>query len=278
MYHDRKIKKFSYEVGDFVLVDHPHLKKGLSRGIAHKYYGPFVIKKRRENGVDYFLQRVGKRKGRIYQLHQNRLKAYEMHADADGSERQNESSDDEAEPRRKRTYKKNLQNPRWKKKAEKHASTSESSSDSEMSPGREHQTKKCNVSGTDALTTTDGEDDTTEGDTGLPGTSKKLNPEPGLYGSAREATTDPKKADELSEPSKTAQNKLNPGLGLYGPAGDDAPSTVVPKKRGRPSMIAQNKFKLNPKPGLYGQDGETPSNEAKSRSKRARKPPDRLVM
>ena len=53
----------------------------------------------------------------------------------------------------------------------------------------------------------------TEGDTGLPGTSKKLNPEPGLYGLAREATTDPKKVDELSEPSKTAQNKLNPVLG-----------------------------------------------------------------
>ena len=40
-----------------------------------------------------------------------------MHADADGSESQNESSDDEAEPRRKRIYIKNLQNPRWKKKA-----------------------------------------------------------------------------------------------------------------------------------------------------------------
>ena len=82
----------------------------------------------------------------------------------------------------------------------------------------------------DARTTTIGEDDTTEGDTGLPGRSKKLNPEPGLYGSAREATTDPKKADELSEPSKTAQNKLYPGLGLYGPAGDDVPSIIVPKK------------------------------------------------
>ena len=42
MYYDRKIKKFSYEVVDFVLVDHPHLKKDLSRVIAHKYYGPFT--------------------------------------------------------------------------------------------------------------------------------------------------------------------------------------------------------------------------------------------
>ena len=201
-----------------------------------------------------------------------------MYADADGSERQNESSDDEAEPKRKRSYKKNLQNPRWKTKAQKQASTSESSSDSEINPKLRPHAKKGNVSGTEGLMTTEDEDETTESDTEITGTTQKLNPGPGLYGSAREATTDPERADEMSEPSKTAQNNLDPGLGLYGPAGDDAPSIIVPKKRGRPSMIAQNKLKLNSKPGLYGQDGETPSNEAKSRSKRVRKPPDRLIM
>jgi hypothetical protein len=33
--HDRKIKKHSYNVGDFVLCDLPRLKKGLSKGITH---------------------------------------------------------------------------------------------------------------------------------------------------------------------------------------------------------------------------------------------------
>ena len=38
-----------YEIGDYVLCDHPRLKKGVSRGLARKYYGPFIIKDRREN-------------------------------------------------------------------------------------------------------------------------------------------------------------------------------------------------------------------------------------
>ena len=41
--HDRKIKRYEYKVGDLVLCDHPKLKKGLSHGLAHKYYGPFKI-------------------------------------------------------------------------------------------------------------------------------------------------------------------------------------------------------------------------------------------
>ncbi len=73
--YNRNIKKFCYEIGDYVLVDHPHLKKGLSRGIARRYYGPFVIKKRKENEIDYYIQRVGSKKGGVYQIHQNRLKA-----------------------------------------------------------------------------------------------------------------------------------------------------------------------------------------------------------
>ncbi|RNA04296.1 hypothetical protein BpHYR1_021399 [Brachionus plicatilis] len=41
--HDRKIHKFEYKIGDLVLCDHPELKRGLSSGIARKYYGPFEI-------------------------------------------------------------------------------------------------------------------------------------------------------------------------------------------------------------------------------------------
>ncbi|RNA41791.1 hypothetical protein BpHYR1_051304 [Brachionus plicatilis] len=36
--NDRKIKKFEYNIGDYVLTDHPKLKKGLSHGLAHKYH------------------------------------------------------------------------------------------------------------------------------------------------------------------------------------------------------------------------------------------------
>ena len=115
LYHDRNIKKFSYEVGEYVLVDHPHLKKGLSRGIAHKYYGPFIIKKRRDNEVDYYIQRAGKKRGRIYQIHQNRLKAYRMHSDLERQIKEESSSEEDDEPRRKQVYKKNLSNPRWNK-------------------------------------------------------------------------------------------------------------------------------------------------------------------
>ena len=64
--YDRKIKKFSYIIGDYVLCDHPRLKKGVARGLAKKYYGPFVVKNKRENGVDYLIQRVGKKRGKTY--------------------------------------------------------------------------------------------------------------------------------------------------------------------------------------------------------------------
>ena len=39
--HDRNIRKFTYEIGDLVLADHVKIKKGLTSGLAHKYYGPF---------------------------------------------------------------------------------------------------------------------------------------------------------------------------------------------------------------------------------------------
>ena len=67
LYYDRKIKRYMYEIGDYVLCDHPRLKKGVSRGLARKYYGPFIIKGKRENGVDYLIQRVGKKRGKTSQ-------------------------------------------------------------------------------------------------------------------------------------------------------------------------------------------------------------------
>ena len=57
LFYDRKIKKFSYNIGDYVLCDHPRIKKGVARGLAKKYYGPFIITRKRENGVDYLIQK-----------------------------------------------------------------------------------------------------------------------------------------------------------------------------------------------------------------------------
>ena len=74
--HDRKIKKAKYQVGDYVLCDHPRIKKGMSRGIAHKYYGPFEIKKVDDNGIDYVIQRVNAKKAKKYKIHPHRLKLY----------------------------------------------------------------------------------------------------------------------------------------------------------------------------------------------------------
>ncbi|RMZ97920.1 hypothetical protein BpHYR1_022518, partial [Brachionus plicatilis] len=47
-----------YKIGDWVLANHPKLKKGLSQGIARKYYGPFEIVGVNPNGVDYFIKRT----------------------------------------------------------------------------------------------------------------------------------------------------------------------------------------------------------------------------
>ena len=79
LFYHRNIKKFSYKIGDYVLCDHPRLKKGVSRGRARKYYGPFIICGIREIKVDYLTRRIGKKRGKIYQIYQNRLKTYFKH-------------------------------------------------------------------------------------------------------------------------------------------------------------------------------------------------------
>jgi hypothetical protein len=76
--HDRNIKRFAYRVGDYVLCDHPKLQKGMSRGISHKYHGPFIIRQIDVNNVDYIIQRANTNKGKLYKIHKNRLKFYHM--------------------------------------------------------------------------------------------------------------------------------------------------------------------------------------------------------
>ncbi|CAF0755600.1 unnamed protein product [Brachionus calyciflorus] len=73
---DRHIKKLEYKIGDLVLCDHPKLKKGLSQGVARKFYGPFEVVGKNENNVDYLIRLASKPKSKIKQIHKNRLKIY----------------------------------------------------------------------------------------------------------------------------------------------------------------------------------------------------------
>ena len=57
-YYDRRIKKNEYEIGDSVLVNHSSLKKGLSRGLAPRYYRPFKIVGKNTNGCGYLIRDV----------------------------------------------------------------------------------------------------------------------------------------------------------------------------------------------------------------------------
>ncbi|CAF1034793.1 unnamed protein product, partial [Brachionus calyciflorus] len=76
IHHDRNIKKTEYKIGELVLTDHPELKKGLSSGIAHKYFGPFEIVGKNPNNVDYFIKKLGAKKSRTKQVHISRLKTF----------------------------------------------------------------------------------------------------------------------------------------------------------------------------------------------------------
>ena len=74
--YNRRIKKTSYDLGDLVLVCHPNLKKGLSTGLAPRYYGPFKVVGRYEIGCDYLIKSVGQSKSKVKQIHVNNLKTY----------------------------------------------------------------------------------------------------------------------------------------------------------------------------------------------------------
>jgi hypothetical protein len=80
--HDRKIKKFSYNVGDLVLSDHVNLKVGQSSGLAHKYHGPFEITGVHNNKCNYIIKKRldnGKLGKKAFIIHKNRLKVYFGH-------------------------------------------------------------------------------------------------------------------------------------------------------------------------------------------------------
>ena len=112
LFYDRKIKKFSFIIVDYVLCDHPISK----RGLAWKYYGPFVICGITENKVDYLIKRIGKNRGKVYQIHQNRLKTTFKHESLDEND---ESSSTEEPVTKKRNYTKDPTHPRSKRRNRK---------------------------------------------------------------------------------------------------------------------------------------------------------------
>jgi hypothetical protein len=104
----------------------------MSRGISHKYYGPFIIKQIDVNNVDYIIQRANTKKGKLYKIHKNRLKFYHM---CNNKLKQTELvsdspiENDHGIVNSKRKYTKNINNPRWEK--HKNLNHTSSSSDNE---------------------------------------------------------------------------------------------------------------------------------------------------
>ncbi|CAF0996337.1 unnamed protein product [Brachionus calyciflorus] len=109
--HDRKIRNHEYKIGDYVLTDHPKLKKGHSHGLAHKYHGPFVIVGINENKVDYFIRLANSTRSKIVQVHKNRLKFY-FHSGPQLGTIKDERDDNNVQTK-KRKYNKDPYNPRW---------------------------------------------------------------------------------------------------------------------------------------------------------------------
>jgi hypothetical protein len=137
-YYDRRNKKISYELGELVLVNHPEIKKGLARSLAPRYYGPFEIVGKYQNGCDYLIRQYGHPKARVKQIHQNRLIAY--HKRGHPNDKPIESHEPTQEPDVRRKYTKNPNCTRWSK--EKKLSKVESdvdSSDREQSETEETQ-------------------------------------------------------------------------------------------------------------------------------------------
>ena len=122
--YNRRIKRTDYEIGDLVLVCHPMLKKGLSKGLVRRYYGPFKVVGKYENGCDYLIKSTNQPKANVKQIHVNNLKTYFDRGQPKPSNKPSpfqdskKSTDDEAkiQPNSQKRYKKgpyNLVDKRW---------------------------------------------------------------------------------------------------------------------------------------------------------------------
>lgn len=126
--YDRKVLKKEYEIGDWVLSNHPKLKGGLSRGLAPRYYGPFIIVGKYDNKVDYLIRRANYPLARLKQIHVNNLKTYFRRGHPLDNQIKIEPEEQIVEHR---AYKKNPNNPRWKRRSSKHNSKIKISHESE---------------------------------------------------------------------------------------------------------------------------------------------------
>lgn len=129
--HDRRIKKEFYSKGDLVLCSHPKIAKGMKRGIAFKYTGPFRIIAVDTYGCNYTIRKEGKGH-KVKRVHKNNLKLFFERSrprpepalvSENIAQEQNpitnlpsQDQEDSSESiKAKRSYKKNMNNPRWKK-------------------------------------------------------------------------------------------------------------------------------------------------------------------
>ena len=111
--YDRKIRKTSYNIGDWVLCNHPQLKKGLSRGLAPRFHGPFIIVGKYANGCDYLIRPHNQPRAKVRQMHQNNLKFYFRRGHPSENAKIRDSSENDDVIPTRRTYNKNQLNPRW---------------------------------------------------------------------------------------------------------------------------------------------------------------------
>ena len=87
-----------------------------SRGVAPRYYGPFMVVGKYTNKCDYLIRECNKPGARVKQIHQNNLRVYfrRGHPDDAGAARDQEGEDIATQPQpKRRTYIKDMNNPRW---------------------------------------------------------------------------------------------------------------------------------------------------------------------
>jgi hypothetical protein len=92
LYHDRNIRPNTFELGDLVLKNKVMVRQGLSRKLAQKWEGPFVIVGK-IGPVDYKIRKAGRLRTRMTVVHHNRLKRYfnTLHIEQDVEDNANET-------------------------------------------------------------------------------------------------------------------------------------------------------------------------------------------
>jgi hypothetical protein len=121
--YDRRLRRAEYKIGDWVLVHRPQLKKGMSRGLAPRYYGPFIVVGIHANKFDYLIKLANQPGSRAKMVHVNNLKIF--HRGMQPTKTVNiETLDTPAQAAArltKRSYNKDINNPYWQEIARKKA-------------------------------------------------------------------------------------------------------------------------------------------------------------